>query len=267
MKFNHQKGFIVPLIGGIVALLIAGGIYWTWHSKGQINSNVQNNVTASSTTSPIVGNDRDTHGCIGSAGYSWNETEQKCARPWQEASSMTSNSSSSELTSTKSKPSTNTHMSNTSNTNTKFTPDFTTMGQQTIIYKTSDDFYSLVPVTLNSDKTAVIAYPDIRDVYYSGYASTQLAYPTRLDNGYLLDNRGITKDSAFTKYTYEQYTNLSSTPSSSQLYMDIVNTSPFTEMYYCGYRNFKHDTEQDTVNQINLLIVDSGGLTNCNKII
>jgi hypothetical protein len=49
MKFNHQKGFIVPLIGGIVALLIAGGIYWAWHNKSANVSDVQNNVTASST--------------------------------------------------------------------------------------------------------------------------------------------------------------------------------------------------------------------------
>lgn len=34
---------------------------------------------------PIVGNDRDAHGCIGSAGYSWCELKQKCLRPWEEA--------------------------------------------------------------------------------------------------------------------------------------------------------------------------------------
>jgi hypothetical protein len=35
-------------------------------------------------TKPIVGNDRDSHGCIGSAGYSWCEEKQKCIRPWEE---------------------------------------------------------------------------------------------------------------------------------------------------------------------------------------
>lgn len=33
---------------------------------------------------PMVGNDRDSHGCIGSAGYSWCEAKQKCLRPWEE---------------------------------------------------------------------------------------------------------------------------------------------------------------------------------------
>jgi putative hemolysin len=33
---------------------------------------------------PIVGGDRDSHGCIGSAGYSWCEAKQKCLRVWEE---------------------------------------------------------------------------------------------------------------------------------------------------------------------------------------
>ena len=33
---------------------------------------------------PIVGGDRDSHGCIGSAGYSWCEAKQKCLRQWEE---------------------------------------------------------------------------------------------------------------------------------------------------------------------------------------
>jgi hypothetical protein len=33
---------------------------------------------------PIVGGDRDEHGCIGSAGYSWCEPKQKCLRVWEE---------------------------------------------------------------------------------------------------------------------------------------------------------------------------------------
>lgn len=33
----------------------------------------------------IVGGDRDEHGCIGSAGYSWCEPKQKCLRIWEEA--------------------------------------------------------------------------------------------------------------------------------------------------------------------------------------
>lgn len=32
----------------------------------------------------IVGGDTDEHGCIGSAGYTWNKTKQECVREWEE---------------------------------------------------------------------------------------------------------------------------------------------------------------------------------------
>ena len=31
----------------------------------------------------VVGNDRDVHGCIGSAGYQWCENLGECVRPWE----------------------------------------------------------------------------------------------------------------------------------------------------------------------------------------
>jgi len=34
---------------------------------------------------PIVGGDKDNHGCIGSAGYSWCATKNKCLRVWEES--------------------------------------------------------------------------------------------------------------------------------------------------------------------------------------
>lgn len=32
---------------------------------------------------PLLGGDRDEHGCIPSAGYVWCEKLQKCVRPWE----------------------------------------------------------------------------------------------------------------------------------------------------------------------------------------
>jgi hypothetical protein len=40
---------------------------------------------AAQSKSILVGNDRDEHGCIGSAGYSWCEAKQKCLRLWEES--------------------------------------------------------------------------------------------------------------------------------------------------------------------------------------
>ena len=33
---------------------------------------------------PLLGGDRDEHGCIPSAGYIWCDKLQKCIRPWEE---------------------------------------------------------------------------------------------------------------------------------------------------------------------------------------
>ena len=40
---------------------------------------------APSPTPHLVGGDKDAHGCIGSAGYSWCEPKQKCLRTWEES--------------------------------------------------------------------------------------------------------------------------------------------------------------------------------------
>lgn len=32
---------------------------------------------------PLVGSDRDEHGCIGSAGYLWCKRTNSCERPWE----------------------------------------------------------------------------------------------------------------------------------------------------------------------------------------
>ena len=39
---------------------------------------------AADTTMIMPGSDRDAHGCIGSAGYTWCEAKQKCLREWEE---------------------------------------------------------------------------------------------------------------------------------------------------------------------------------------
>ena len=33
---------------------------------------------------PAIGGDKDEHGCIGSAGYTWNEEKKKCTRSWED---------------------------------------------------------------------------------------------------------------------------------------------------------------------------------------
>lgn len=44
-------------------------------------------IISATETTVMPGSDRDTHGCIGSAGYSWSESTQKCVRPWEQSGS------------------------------------------------------------------------------------------------------------------------------------------------------------------------------------
>ena len=41
-------------------------------------------MTSCTNQKQLVGNDKDEHGCIASAGYSWCEPKQKCIRSWEE---------------------------------------------------------------------------------------------------------------------------------------------------------------------------------------
>lgn len=102
-----------------------------------------------------------------------------------------------------------------------------------------------------------MAYPSAKDVYYNG----QLAYPTVLQNGYFLDNRGIGPNSAFLKLTYEEYSKMSDIPALASLYNQILEKDPFTEIYNLGDRTrFK-----DEVADINKIIA-KGGLKKFTKV-
>jgi hypothetical protein len=79
---NSQKGFVVPLIIAIVAILTIGGMVFV-----STNKKVEAPVIIdpiSTTTNPIIGGDKDEHGCLGPAGYSWCAVKNKCLRVWEE---------------------------------------------------------------------------------------------------------------------------------------------------------------------------------------
>jgi hypothetical protein len=110
-----------------------------------------------------------------------------------------------------------------------------------IVYKTKADYISNVPVLMDSKKEIIISYPDPVDVFYNG----ELAIPTRLIDGYLLDNRGIGVNSVFTSFTYEEYSKLKQVPGIETLKRSIMDKDPILEMYNCGSRsNFKKKLDQ-----------------------
>mgnify|MGYP000396511339 CR=1 FL=1 len=105
-------------------------------------------------------------------------------------------------------------------------------GPPTVIYLTRIDCFDKIPITLNDERTKIISYPAPSDIYYNG----NLSYPTKLNHGYLLDNRGIGKNSVFLNITYENYSKLKEAPSLSEMTEIILDKNPFTEIYDCGSR-------------------------------
>jgi len=130
-------------------------------------------------------------------------------------------------------------------------------GPKAIIYQTKMDYSKLVPVILSEDKKSIESYPDIKDVYFN----ERLAYPTQLNKGYLLDNRGINANVAFIKLTYEEYSKLPKTPSQEELMKMIIDAQPIVSMYSCGLRS----SYQDIGNELNTKI-DIGDFSMFEKI-
>jgi hypothetical protein len=132
------------------------------------------------------------------------------------------------------------------------------VGPPVIIYKTKEDYFNNVPVILSDDKSKVMSYPGIHDVKTN---EGEFQIPLILDNGYLLDQRGINENVAFTKYTYAIYANLDNTPSAEELFEVIIDADPLSEMYFCGSR-FSFENPKDEINQI----IKSGDMSKFKKI-
>jgi len=68
--------------------------------KCVISDEVKAKCSSTTSTNNLVGNDRDVHGCIGSAGYSWCAEKGKCLRSWEEKCQATSSVKESDAAST-----------------------------------------------------------------------------------------------------------------------------------------------------------------------
>ena len=122
-------------------------------------------------------------------------------------------------------------------------------GPYAIIYKTKANYNMLVPVIMNSEKTDIVAYPAPGDLKYKG----KPAIPTILEDGFLLDNRGINENVAFLDISYEAYMALNSTPSKEELMSMILDKDPLSIMYNCG----KRATYNNEVQDLNAFILEN----------
>jgi hypothetical protein len=119
-------------------------------------------------------------------------------------------------------------------------------GPHIYIYKTKSDYNNKVPITLSEDKQKVMSYPDPSDIVIAD----SYRQPTILKKGYLLDNIGIGKNTAFLKLSFEEYSKLKVAPSSEDLLKLVLEKDPFIEMYDCGLES----AFTDKVEQLNLII-------------
>jgi hypothetical protein len=119
-------------------------------------------------------------------------------------------------------------------------------GPPAIIYRTKNDYFDKVPVNLSENHDRVTGYPSQKDIV----TNEGFSYPSRLINGFLLDNRGIGKHSAFLDLSYDAYSKLQDEISAEFLLPRIIDHDPFLEIYDCGSRfQFK-----DIITELNELI-------------
>ena len=84
-----MRNFKNYLIGGMVliALILVALVYFSVKSTKKTAAEKKSNVElidpSSEKPENLVGNDKDEHGCIASAGYTWSELLQECIRPFE----------------------------------------------------------------------------------------------------------------------------------------------------------------------------------------
>jgi len=92
MQNKYFRFLIIALAVAVIVPQVALASWWNPMSWGWLNrifhfqrTEQKQEQQIKKDETPIVGGDKDAHGCIGSAGYSWCEAKQKCLRQWEEA--------------------------------------------------------------------------------------------------------------------------------------------------------------------------------------
>lgn len=84
------SGWILALRFALVKLdesSVVGRVFSPFVPKDDLTDGIvedQVSLEEATGSTPLLGGDRDEHGCIPSAGYSWCEVKKKCLRVWEE---------------------------------------------------------------------------------------------------------------------------------------------------------------------------------------
>lgn len=115
-----------------------------------------------------------------------------------------------------------------------------------VVYKTRADYSNHVPVTMDDNKSSIVSYPDPVDIKPG-------KRPTQLQDGYLLDNFGISRNVVYLDYTFEEYAALPQVPEMETLMQHIMERNPLTEYYLSG-DSYPRNAEGRSVEMLNRAI-------------
>lgn len=111
-----------------------------------------------------------------------------------------------------------------------------------VVYRTRTDLKNQVPVALGADGE-ILSYPHPADLRIGEH----LALPTELVDGWLLDRRGVGRNTAFLKMTYAEYAGLEDVPTLDELQEAILDDDPLTDLCDCGPRSSFTDPAAELV--------------------
>lgn len=77
-----MKHFLLPITVMLTSIVLMASCGNSTQKKAEASTQVTNQETK------LVGNDRDEHGCIGSAGYQWSVLLKDCIRPFEKGIRM-----------------------------------------------------------------------------------------------------------------------------------------------------------------------------------
>jgi hypothetical protein len=110
-----------------------------------------------------------------------------------------------------------------------------------LVYKTKRNYNNLVPILLSDDGKTIISYPQPKDLI----VGSSFTLPTILNDGYLIDNRGIGRNVAFLSISYEEYSRFKNAPSIEEIYKLIIDKEPLLELCNCGTKTNFTNSEKE----------------------
>ncbi len=92
-----------------------------------------------------------------------------------------------------------------------------------VVYRTNGPFSENVPIIMSANRKEIVSFPAPSDIHPD-------VAPVELAEGYLLDRHGVGINSAFTRYTYDEYSTLPVAPSLRHLRQMVIPGAIVTDL-------------------------------------